>query len=340
MRRTSTIDAAWPDGMAGETILAGRARDLVTARDGSVHVVAAASLRVVLDHPSRDIVEIVSSPRLPALADLVGQPAMGGHRARVVETLPAEVAAASLLYRLLDDLPGATLVSGAAFRPWYGIDRYLEGKQEVRRRVMTDICTGYQSGSSALNPDGTLRWEQNRAPADEIGDGDDLLAWHRLTEPTGISMRRARRLDVVRDESGLRLDGFYQDSGTLPDGGRTAIHEYVLTAESDADEVVTSVSPVPRVLPYHECPLATLNTTRLVGGTLQDLRTTVLRDLAGPAGCTHLNDMLRSLSDAPALARTLAALSAQRSVSGASSRSSSIVSAEHGAVSRAAQPST
>jgi Protein of unknown function (DUF2889) len=66
-----------------------------------------------------------------------------------------------------------------------------------------------------------------------------------------------------------------------------------------------AVTPVPRVLPYDECPLAVLNVPTLVGLPLSELRTAVLRRLRGPLGCTHLNDMLRALADVPGLAGRL-----------------------------------
>lgn len=305
VRRTSTIDATFPDGMGGRTILEGRARDLVTRDDGTAIVVAEARMRVVLD-PQRRIVELVTTPENPSLDDLVGQSSMGGHRGRLAAVAADEIAAATPLHLLLDDLPGATLVSGSAFRPWYGLERYLAGKRDVSVRVMTGVCTGYQEGSSALNPDGTLRWDQHRAPAVDIDDVDDDLAWHDLVDPHEISMRRARRLDVWVSGGDVHLDAFFQDSSTLPEGGRQAIHEYALTAEADAEDwVLRAIQPVPRVLPYDECPLAVPNTADLIDRPLARLRPTVLDQLGGIAGCTHLNDMMRSLADAPTLGKSL-----------------------------------
>jgi hypothetical protein len=37
------------------------------------------------------------------------------------------------------------------------------------------------------------------------------------------------------------------------------------------------------------------------------MRETVLAELAGPAGCTHLNDALRALAEVPALVERLTA---------------------------------
>ena len=307
VRRTATMDFTWPDGMAGNTVLDGRARDLRTDYDGSATVLAQASLGVASD-PSRIISEISSAPLLPGLAGLAGESAMSGFRRRLALVAGGEEAAGAPLYQLLDDLPGATLVSGTAWQRWYDMDDYRVIKADVSQRVMRDVCTGYQDGSSALNPDGTLRWQQHRQPAVDIDDTGDDLAWHPRARPAEVTMRRARRIDVWADGGVLHVDAFFQDSSTLPEGGRQSVHEYTLTAQADlATGILRSVTPVPRVLPYRECPLAVVNVGALAGLPLRDLRGAVLERLPGPLGCTHLNDMLRSLAAVPALARQLPA---------------------------------
>ena len=174
VRRTVTMDFTWPDGLAGNTMLDARARDLRTGGDGTAAPLAAASLGLVSDS-GRTVREIKSDPGLPGLADLAGQ-----------------------------------------------------------------------------------------------------------------------------------VDAFFQDSSTLPEGGRQSIHEYTLTAQADLDTgTVRAVTPVPRVLPYRECPLAVGNTGALAGLPMGELRGAVLEQLRGPLGCTHLNDMLRALAAVPALARQL-----------------------------------
>ena len=182
VRRTVTMDFTWPDGMAGDTVLDGRARDLRTGDDGTATVLAAASLRMVTD-PRRVIKEVSSAPGVGGLASLAGESAMSGFRRRLAATGAAAAAAGTPLYQLLDDVPGATLVSGAAWQRWYDMDRYLEIKADVAQRVMTDVCTGYQQGSSALQPDGTLRWRQDRQPAVDIDAAGDALAWHPHATP-------------------------------------------------------------------------------------------------------------------------------------------------------------
>jgi hypothetical protein len=304
VRRTATLDFTWPDGMAGNTVLDGRARDMRTDGDGTATILDEATLSVVSD-PGRVIKEIRSAPGLPGLQSLAGESAMSGFRRRLAAVAGDDAAlAGSPLYQLLDDIPGATLVSGTAWQRWYDMDDYRVFKSEVSKRVMRDVCTGYQDGSSALNPDGTLVWQHERPHAVDIDDTGDDLAWHRRARPAEVTLCRARRIDVWADGGVLHVDAFFQDSSTLPEGGRQSIHEYTLTAQADlATGVVHSVTPVPRVLPYDECPLAVQHVTALAGRPLRDLRATVLDRLRGPLGCTHLNDMLRALAGVPALAR-------------------------------------
>jgi hypothetical protein len=300
------MDFTWPDGLRGDTVLDARARDLRTNDDGATTVLAEASLGLVSD-TGRIIRRISSAPLLPGRQALVGESAMSGFRRRLAGVpAAAQAAAETPLYQLLDDVPGATLVSGAAWQRWYDMDRYLEIKADVRQRVMTDVCTGYQHGSSALNPDGTLRWHQGRQPAVDIDAVGDDLAWHQHADPAGVAMRRARRIDVWLAGPVIHVDAFFQDSSTLPEGGRQSIHEYTLTAEADLGTgTLRTVTPVPRVLPYDECPLATRNVAALAGLPMSELRGAVLQRLHGPLGCTHLNDMLRALSAVPALAARL-----------------------------------
>src|SRR5271166_827759 len=118
VRRTTTMDFTWPDGLAGDTVLDGRARDLRTNGDGTVAVLAEASLGLVSDQ-RRVIKEIRSAPGLPGLSALAGEPAMSGFRRRLAATGVAATVGGTPLYQLLDDIPGATLVSGAAWQRWY-----------------------------------------------------------------------------------------------------------------------------------------------------------------------------------------------------------------------------
>lgn len=115
-------------------------------------------------------------------------------------------------------------------------------------------------------------------------------------------MRRARRIDVWVDNNDIRVDAFFQDTAMTPAGIRVAVHEYCISATADvADGRLTALFVDPRVLPFDACPNAVSNTSRVVGTTLSDLRSTVIPTLPGTEGCTHLNDMLRALAEVPAL---------------------------------------
>jgi hypothetical protein len=174
---------------------------------------------------------------------------------------------------------------------------------------MEGVCTGFRPGSSALAPDGTSNPDQNSAPVPDLRNPDDPDGWHGFTDQTGqVGMRRARRIDVWLDGPLIRIDSGFQDSATNREGGRTAVHEYRLSATADREtRTLASVEAVACVLPYPECPAAAANAPRMVGARLADLREKVLTDLRGTAGCTHLNDALRALAEVPALADRLAA---------------------------------
>jgi hypothetical protein len=114
-------------------------------------------------------------------------------------------------------------------------------------------------------------------------------------------MRRARRIDISCDTL-IRIDAHFQDSATTPEGTRSALHEYRIRATADPVALtLLSIEADPRVLPFAECPAAAPNAQRLVGKSLAQLRETVLDELRGVLGCTHLNDALRALADVPAL---------------------------------------
>lgn len=301
IRRTTTIDMRWADGWGSDLLLEGRARDLFTSVDGAPVVLAESTMQVDVA-TDRRILSITTAPALPGLAALVGTSAGSGFRARLGEALPEGID--DPVFLMLDDLPGATLISGFAFAQWYPIDELLAaGRSEstVQRR-MTGICAGFMPGSSGLAPDGTSRWTHRTQPVRPLEASVDVLAWHEIQQISELSMRRARRIDVWVDGGEIRVDAMFQDSSTRPEGGRIAVHEYTLTAAADlATMTLSSASPVPHVLPYAECPLAVLNAESLVGTPLADLRAVVLERLQGVAGCTHLNDALRALADVPSM---------------------------------------
>jgi hypothetical protein len=147
--------------------------------------------------------------------------------------------------------------------------------------------------------------------APDLGDAGDALAWHEPAAPMRPNgMRRIRRTDVWLGEHArapVIVDAMFRDTYMGDTGVVTIVHEYALVAEVDAtDLVVSAIDATPRVLPYRECPEAAASAQRLVGVTTEGLRARVRAELAGASTCTHLNDALRGLEDAGALAAVIA----------------------------------
>jgi hypothetical protein len=309
VRRTSTIDTTWPDGRGGPMRMVGAARDAVTPADGGpLQVCVLDGFRAVLQG-DRTIIEIESMPPRAAMGGLVGARG-GGHLRKVLgELLPSERDTASPLFLILDDIAGASLVAGWAWSRWTSEWRTLPAAPGAPRPVgrrMEGICSGFRPGSSALAADGSSSADQSFCDVGDLRRPDDPEGWHEFTVQAGVGMRRARRIDVWVDDA-IRIDSAFQDSATNPQGGRTAVHEYRLTATADPVSLrLLSVEADPRVLPYAECPGAAPNVARLVGQPLASLREAVLKTLPGTLGCTHLNDALRALAEVPALVARLA----------------------------------
>jgi len=104
----------------------------------------------------------------------------------------------------------------------------------------------------------------------------------------------------------IHIDITFQDSATVPAGGRVAIHEYKLAATADPKTMtLLGLKADPRILPYRECPNAVNTVSWLEGVPLRELRTVVLEKLRRANGCTHLNDVLRSMAEVPILVQHL-----------------------------------
>lgn len=307
VRRTSTIDATWPGGWGTQMRLLGRARDLLTPVAGGPPVTLAEQVIRVGVGADRTIEDIASEPEQPALDELVG--ARGGGRLRGVlgAVVPDERASGSPLYLLLDDLAGATLISGFAYSQWpqeWPADWAQRRGRSASLRRMEGVCIGFQPGSSALAEDGAPRFVHDVRPVKPLPIEGDPVGWHQLDDITSVSMRRARRIDVSLSGSVIDVDAMFQDSATVPAGGRVAVHEYSLTATADlATGRLLGITADPRVLPYRECPLAAASAQEMIGTPLMSMREEVLDRLPGIAGCTHLNDALRALAEVPLLAR-------------------------------------
>jgi len=93
-------------------------------------------------------------------------------------------------------------------------------------------------------------------------------------------------------------------SGTFPATPPTRITASTSTAATPPAPVLNrseALAVTANVLPFPECPSVVQQVQDLVGLDVTGLRAGVQRELPGILGCTHLNDMLRGLSDVPAL---------------------------------------
>ena len=305
---------SWPGGWGTQLRVEGRARDLLTDGRSASKVLAedAISVGVGVD---RTIEDMRSDPPRPSVSGMVGATGGGRLRAVIDAAVPDERQAGSPLYLLLDDLAGATLIAPFAWSrtsdDWMAkaAERIRENPEAARHvRRMEGICAGFRPGSSALSPEGTVRFDQrhNVAEVPPLVSPEDPEGWHELTPPPAVAMRRARRIDLWRAGSDLIIDAMFRDSCWQPDGSEVAVHEYRIDATMEAASgQLTRVSADPRVLPYPECPAAAPNAEWMVGVDARDLRTEVLNRLRGIDCCTHLNDALRALAEIPVLADTL-----------------------------------
>ncbi len=309
VRRTSHLNATWPEGRDRPMHIDAAARDLVTTGTGQALVQGDAQLHVTVDH-KRTLRSISSTPQREVLQELVGHGGGSGYRARLQALLPDELAAGSLLYFLLDDMPGVTLVGPFAWRLW------PEAMADMMRRPrhrppegMRDICSGFRSDGRPIRLMMTAEDPRhNLVPALDLGLPNDAAAWHAMRPPSAGSpmMRRRRRVDVVAGPQ-ITVDSLFRDSIWSPDGAEIAVHEYGLRATIDPQSMrLTSIQADPRVLPFETCPAAAGNVDLLLDEPAGTLRHRVLELVVGTDGCTHLNDALRALAEVPLIIEELA----------------------------------
>lgn len=313
LRRTTSIDVSWPGGYDESRAFVGRARDYLTpASGGAGRVLAEGEFRATISQ-DKAITAITADPPHPGIETLVGE--RGGNHLRLVlqERLPGLIAQTDPLYLVLDDISGTSLISAFAWSQWLPdwATRLRDAlpEEEFARMMESrkNVCWGLAEGNSGMHPDGPQHSIAD-ADAGELRHPADPAGWHAFSDADGPGFRRARRIDVTLDEAAglIRIDSAFQDSAKAKDGGRVAIHEYLLAATADAATLeLLSLEPEGRILPFSECPGAVGNARRLVGRNLAEIRAEVLANLRGTAGCTHLNDALRALADVPALAGKL-----------------------------------
>lgn len=313
VRRTSSMDVIGRPALSEPLTLHGRARDLRTGPDGTASEVGAAELDVVIGRSGvRGTIEQISgSPDLPGTGTLTGASVPPGFRGALAAALPEEVAAASPLHALLDDVPGTVIVSGYAWADGSSGDR-VDWSSGPRMPIFVDGCSGWAAEGTMMTGvrrDGALPPMAGPA-APDLGAADPL-AWHLQREQMPGEVRRRRRTDVLVDPADhgvLVVDAMFRDSYCDLDGDESVVHEYGLSARVSRDGLtVLELSAEPRVLPWRECPMAAASAQRLVGRPVDSLRAAVRSEFTGTSTCTHLNDLLRSLADLTALAPALGA---------------------------------
>jgi hypothetical protein len=315
IRRTTNIDTLRPDGLRADAVVEARARDLRTNLDGTTDVVGTATLQARIS-PTRELLSIGTSPDIPALQGLLGASVGPGFRSRVNAIVTDGCEDGSLLYLLLDDLPGATLVSGYALHRGGALDDEAAATH-ARAKAATgpfpdlgtqgDICAGWAHDATMMvhvRGTGTLPVPIG-PPAPILVRRDDPLSWHEMAELSPHAVRRRRRLDLVAPPEGERehrLDLHFRDSHVDERGSESIMHEYTLSGTVDlAAGRMGSVAPRAHVLPWVECPGALASAQRVDGMELSELRSRVRKEFVGRSTCTHLNDSLRSLADVTAL---------------------------------------
>jgi hypothetical protein len=312
IRRTSSIDTSRPDGLHGDLMVDARARDVRTAPDGSVEVTGVAVLEARIDGATHTLAAIETTPEVPALSALLGVLVGPGFRRRVDEAVGDELEPGTLLYLLLDDLPGAALVSGYALQRAGAFDEQdttpeRQARMSAEFLSRDDLCAGWAHDATMMV---TVRSTGNipvpmGPPAPILESRDDQWSWHAMAPMTPHGTRRRRRLDVLAPsapDGHHRLDVHFRDSHADEDVVETVVHEYSVTGTVDGDAGrIAEVEARAHVLPWMECPGALASAHRVAGMPLTDLRPWVRRELTGIGTCTHLNDTLRSLADVAVL---------------------------------------
>lgn len=314
VRRTSSIDTSRPEGLRSDLMVDARARDLRTGPDGRAVLESEAVLSARIDGATHQLTSIETTPEVPALSALLGVLVGPGFRRRLDAVVPGEREAGTPLYLLLDDLPGAVLVSGYALQRAGAFDEVpAERAAEMSTEFLSrdDLCAGWAHDATMMV---SIRATGNipvpiGPPAPVLEPDDDPWSWHAMAPMAPHGMRRRRRLDVLPPlvpGGEHRLDVHFRDSHADEERAESVVHEYSVTGTVDGDTGrVVEVAAQAHVLPWMECPGAVGSAQRLAGMLMTELRPWVRRELTGVSTCTHLNDTLRSLADVPVLLRSV-----------------------------------
>ena len=303
VRRTSSLQATWPEGRGGLLLLSGHARDILTVDNRSPPETLAEDRLSVRIRADGVIQSLWTERPSPGLASLVGRPSIAGLRSALAKGLMDEAAAGTPLYTLLEDIPGVCVVSSWAWTRWPQTRTHQLEAHAQARQSMQGVCIGFAVGSSALSADSLEAHRATRVPSPV--HPEDSHGWHKLPVEDDVDMQRVRRIDVWLEDGLLRVDSMFQDSAAAP-SGREAAHEYGLLATLDPKKrLLIEARADPRILPHADCPAAAANLQRIFGTPLNEVRCQVLETLRRTAGCTHLNDAVRALAEVPQIAAPL-----------------------------------
>jgi hypothetical protein len=282
-----------------------------TGFDGEAVELARVAVTMRVDR-QRGVLDVEADPAEPRLDQLVDDNPYVGWRRRIDELLPDHRDASTLLYLVLDALPGWMNLSAFGLThmpriegsPWRQAPPPGHPFDAESRR---DLCAGWQAGGTLLQlmSGGNLGADFLRPPAPPLERADDPLAWHPSEALPPFGSRRRRRVDVVAGVP-LSVDAMFRDSSIDAEGVEGVLHEYTVTAAIDPETLqVVGSEAVPRSLPYLECPEAAVSAGQLIGQDVRGLRRFVSQQMRGPTTCTHLNELYRTFGDIPALARQL-----------------------------------
>ena len=261
----------------------------------------------------RRITSIESTPARPGIEGLVGSQGGTYLRSAIDEALPGEREAATPLHLMLDDIAGTSLIAGFVWTRHMDPEEFAALRQQAPQgfgqRKGKIICSGLRPGGSAQAAfAGETESVHAIRTAGALVTDDDSLAWHEFPERPVVSMRRHRRVDVTPVDGALEIDAFFRDSYWEPDGTEMALHEYNVAARVDAtDLTLVDVSATPRCCRSRSASGHPSTSCSSIGRPVQSFRTDVQTTLTELQACTHLNDMLRCLTEVPALAAAISA---------------------------------
>jgi hypothetical protein len=304
VRRVMFLDYDWIDLV--DVHVRGAARDEVTDANGVTSLAGEASVDV--ETRGGLITRLDLEPAELDVAELLGQPLRQGFRARV---RAIHDGGGRPLGLLLDDVPGAMIAAGYVhamdrrFGPGLGTSD-SDHDEMPRGFHQADLCSGWRSDGTmmiAVRAGEHLPFEP-LAEVPQLPDGADGWPDRAIPAP---GLRRHRRMDVVPGGGEWRIDAWFRDTYRNSEGECGALHEYTVNVVADAnDHTLLDVTAVPHALPWMECPAAGEMVGKLVGQSLDGLRSSVPKVLQSIESCTHLTNELRELADVPYLAASLA----------------------------------